>query len=252
MSPRLRKILGASRRLASPLWSEGRALSGMRNYTWFWSQFCAYRRMGGSAALAEAFPQLSDRTATTPFDPHYFFQAAWAARRIAEAGPAEHVDVGSRVDFVGQLTALTRVTFVDVRPLTADLENLVCIEGSVIRLPFADRSLQSVSCLHVAEHIGLGRYGDPLDPSGTVKAAAELERVVMEGGQLLLSLPVGRPRTAFNAHRIHDPYDVVAMFPDMRLVEFAGVDDRGEFRRPRELDELRSCDYGCGMFCFVR
>ncbi len=78
--------------------------------------------------------------------------------------PARHVDVGSRVDLVGFLTAITEVTFVDIRPLEVDIEGLTPIAGSVLDLPFEDGALESVSCLHVAEHIGLGRYGDPLDP----------------------------------------------------------------------------------------
>jgi SAM-dependent methyltransferase len=94
---------------------------------------------------------------------------------------------------------VTRVAFLDVRPLDADIEDLEPIAGSVLELPFADRSLPSVSCLHVAEHIGLGRYGDPLDPAGTRKAIAELQRVTAPGGQLLFSLPVGRQRLCFNA-----------------------------------------------------
>ena len=61
-------------------------------------------------------------------------------------------------------------------------------------------------------------------PLGTRKAAAELQRVLAPGGQLLFSLPVGRPRVEFNAHRVHDPREVASWFA-LELVEFAGVDD---------------------------
>ena len=132
------------------------------------------------------------------------------------------------------------------------MEGLTSVEGSVLDLPFADRSQESISCLHVAEHIGLGRYGDPLDPMGTVNAAKELSRVLAPGGKLLFSGPVGRPRTMFNAHRIQAPEQIRAMFSDLELIEFAGVDDQGNFARRRMLSELTDCEYGCGMFLFGR
>lgn len=192
--------------------------------------------------------EIVDRLSSTPFDRHYFYQDSWAAQRIAELAPERHVDIGSRVDFVGFMTAICPVTFVDIRPLQADLENLECIAGSLLDLPYEDQSLHSVSCLHVIEHVGLGRYGDPLDPQGSRSSLVELQRVVAPGGQLLVSTPVGRPRTCWNAHRIHNPADIVSMLDELELLEFSGVDDDGVFRRHRELSELSGQVYACGMF----
>lgn len=213
-----------------------------------------YRRLPEAEKLRwrDAYPQLHDRLPSSPYDQHYFFQDAWAANRVAELRPARHVDVGSRVDYVGFLTAICEVEFVDIRPLDVDLERLTCVEGSLLDLPYPDRSIRSLSCLHVAEHVGLGRYGDPLDPAGTRKAAAELQRVLAPGGQLLFSGPVGRPRVCFNAHRIHSPRVIAAMFDELTLEEFTGVDDAGRFARRRRLDELENAVYACGMFRLVR
>lgn len=200
----------------------------------------------------DSFPKLSDRLAVTPYDSHYLFQDTWAAQRVAEIAPNRHVDIGSRVDYVCFLTAITTVAFVDIRPLVAPIDRLEPVTGSILDLPFADRSLESVSCLHVVEHIGLGRYGDPLDPTGSRRAIAELQRVVAPGGHLLFSTPVGRPRVCFNAHRIHDPHTLRAWFDELELQEFGGVDDSGTFRRHRELDELAGQSYSCGLFHLTR
>lgn len=214
----------------------------------------SYRQQDGAEKLRwrDSFPKLGDRLMVSPYDAHYLPQDTWAAQRIAELAPEMHVDVGSRVELPCFLTTISDVTFVDIRPLEAEIERLTPIAGSVLDMPFADRSLKSLSCLHVAEHIGLGRYGDPLDPHGTRRAIAELQRVLAPGGELFFSLPVGRPRVCFNAHRIHDPRDIRAAFSELELLEFAGVDDDGHFRRHRALDDLVGQAYACGMYHLIR
>lgn len=240
------------RRFVDPFIDLSRILRAPRSIARFVRQWRAYRRLGGPAPARELYPQLDDALPRSPFDKHYFFQDVWAARKVAELGPERHVDVGSRVDLVGFLTVVTSVVFVDIRPLEANLEGLESVEGSILAMPFEDRSLESVSCLHVAEHIGLGRYGDPLDPDGTRKAAKELQRVVAPGGQLLFSGPVGAPRTCFNAHRIHAPRQVLEMFDELELVEFAGVDDNDRFHPRMQPADLEGAHYACGMFRFTR
>ena len=209
-----------------------------------------YSRLTGAEPLRirDTFPKVGDRMLSTPFDTHYLYQDTWAAQRIAEVRPGRHVDVGSRVEFACFSTAICPVEFVDIRPLEAEIEGLTSTAGSVLELPFDTHSLDSVSCLHVVEHVGLGRYGDPLDPLGTIKAVAELARVVAPGGRLLLSTPVGRERVCFNAHRVSNPFKIPEICAELELVEFAGVDDSGKFARRRSLSELADQSYACGMY----
>jgi hypothetical protein len=98
----------------------------------------------------------------------------------------------------------------------------------------------------------MGRYGGPLDPRGTHKAVAELARVLAQGGTLFLSLPIGRPRICFNAHRIHDPRDVLTMVPALDLVEFSAVSDDGDLIREASLAEMAQSRYACGLFMLRR
>jgi SAM-dependent methyltransferase len=150
------------------------------------------------------------------------------------------------------LSATTETLHIDYRPLRAELSGLRCIAGDILELPLEDTSAESLSCLHVIEHIGRGRYGEPLDPAGSRKAAAQLVRVLGPGGRLYLSVPVGRERTCFNAHRVFDPRTVLAMFAPLALEAFALVDDKGRFHEPARLDAAQGLDYGCGMFEFAR
>jgi len=131
-----------------------------------------------------------------------------------------------------------------------NVEGMTTVSGDLLRLPLRSDSVSSLSCLHAAEHAGLGRYGDPLDPAGTRKAAAELSRVLAPGGSLFFAVPVGRQRVAFNAHRIHSPATIIDYFGGLELVEFSGVGDDRRFRERIDLHELDDADYALGMFWF--
>lgn len=201
----------------------------------------------------DAYPCLHDATARTPFDPHYFYQAAWLGRELASAEPAWHVDVGSSVAMLSVLSAFVETVFVDYRPLQVNLPGLACVAGNVAALPLVDRSVSSLSCLHVVEHIGLGRYGDPLDCHGGRKAAAELARVLKPQGRLYLSVPVGRKRVCFNAHRVFDPVEVSRdLFPSLSLERFSCVRDDGSYEPEARPEALRLAEYACGLFVFER
>jgi SAM-dependent methyltransferase len=223
-----------------------------RHWSEFFSDLSAYRALGGEAPQATLMPCLGDKSGGTPFDPHYTFQAAWATRRLTSLRARYHVDVGSDIRWVATLSQVLPVVFVEIRPASLVLSGLLQVAGSLIALPFADASVGCLSCLHVIEHVGLGRYGDGLDPEGSVRAARELQRVLAPGGHLLLSCPVGQARTCFNAHRIHEPETVVAWFHELKLIEFSVVSDAGALVEKSQLRDWSQAHYACGLFHFVR
>ncbi len=200
----------------------------------------------------DSHPCLMDRTSTTAFDPHYFFQAAWLARKLAATGPARHVDVGSDVRIVNVLSAFIPVDFLDYRPLKVKLSGLSCEPDNLLGLSRRDRSIDSLSCLHVIEHVGLGRYGDPIDPEGSRKAAAELDRVLASKGRLYVSVPVGRERVCFNAHRVFAPDAVPGIFSGLCLDSFSFVDDSGAYHEVASTQDAMGSDYACGMYVFSK
>lgn len=229
-------------------------LKNIPKYLAFFSELQKYKSMPGAEKInrRDLFPCLDCRTSTTSFDTHYFYQNIWAFRKILGSGVKTHVDVGSKVDYVGFLSTITHVTFIDIRPLETDLENYESKPGSILQMPYADDSIPSLSCLHVAEHVGLGRYGDPLDPMGTVKACMELQRVLAPGGNLYFGLPIGKPRVCFNAHRIHSPEQILEYFSELKLVEFSFVDDSGNFLQDVAPQKGHDAKYGCGLFQFTK
>ncbi|TSC75472.1 MAG: hypothetical protein G01um101430_314 [Parcubacteria group bacterium Gr01-1014_30] len=238
----------------NPIINPHRLVKFIPEYLNFFKNLIKYFRMGGAEKFSffDLTPSLYERTPSSGFDRHYFYQDIWAARRIIKSQVKRHIDVGSRVDFVGFLSAVCKVTFVDIRPLEVNLKNFESVKGNIISLPFKDNSIPSLSCLHVAEHIGLGRYGDKLDPKGTERACRELTRVLAKGGNLYFSLPVGKPKLCFNAHRIHSPEQILQYFSGLKLVELSGVNDKGIFREKIAVDRLKNENYACGLFWFKK
>jgi SAM-dependent methyltransferase len=231
-----------------------------RSYLRFLRDYRRFRVLSQAAgnrfpvSWSDRHPCLRDRTRETGFDRHYVFHPAWAARVLAETAPPVHVDISSTPYFCALVSAFIPIRFYEYRPADLALDNLTAGTADLLSLPFADGSVPSLSCMHVLEHIGLGRYGDPLDPEGDRKAIGELKRVLAPGGSLLLVVPVGRPRVVFNAHRVYAFAQIRDAFAELHLEEFALVPDDpadgGLIRNATEAAaDAQEC--GCGCFRFV-
>ena len=171
------------------------------------------------------FPCLYDATTTTQLDPIYFYQDNWAFERIVAQAPKSHIDIGSHHKFVGFLSKITNLTMVDIRPLSLELNTINFKEGSILNLPYEDNSIYSLSSLCVIEHIGLGRYGDPIDPLGSEKACAEINRVMALDSDFYMSVPVEEiNKIYYNAHRaFNEDYLLKKLLSNYEVVDVAYI-----------------------------
>ena len=205
--------------------------------------------------VSELRPALDDRMeqAGSAYG-HYFYQDLWAARKIYTNRPNRHVDVGSRIDgFIAHLLVFMDVEVIDIRPLHSSVGGLTFRQADASRLDdYADMSIPSLSCLHAAEHFGLGRYGDPIDPEAPFRVMGELQRVLAPGGTLYFSVPIGHERVCFNSHRVFSPQTVLRTLCNLRLVSFSVVDDEGRFVENAQPSTVESAYGACGMFELTR
>ena len=204
----------------------------------------------------DLYPQIKDKTVATGFDRHYVYHTAWAIRKVKEIDPKLHIDISSTLYFSSTLSAFVPVNFYDYRPPELSLSNLKVKRGDLLALPFPDGSVDSLSCMHTVEHVGLGRYGDVIDPDGDLKAICELKRVMKQEGSLLFVVPIGgNPKIMFNAHRIYSYKQIMEYFKDFELKEFSLipelVKDGGIIMNATEKD-ADAQEYGCGCFWFIK
>lgn len=218
----------------------------------FFSDLKKYRAMKENNAFALPLeilkPCILDKTNNTPVDPVYFYQDSWCAKKVFENKPTHHYDIGSSAEMVGIISQFTPTTMVDIRPINLQMPGFSFQTGDILHLPFKDGELDSVSSICVIEHIGLGRYGDALDPYGSEKAIAELKRVLAKNGDLYISVPVDdRDKIYFNAHRAFTREYVLELFKGLELVE-------EKYIYTRSLSDWYdpSQGFGTGMFYFKK
>lgn len=142
----------------------------------------------------------------------YFWQDLLVARMIHEAKANKHVDVGSRIDgFVAHVASFRELEVLDVRTVAAKIPGVtfrkidLMSSEAIASLSGKSGYCDSLSCLHVLEHFGLGRYGDPIRPDGWRYGIRHLASLLRPQGTLYLSIPVGKERVEFNAMRVFDP-----------------------------------------------
>lgn len=182
----------------------------------------------------------------------YVLHLAWAARVLAETRPEHHVDIASYIYFATLVSAFIPTSYYEIRAFHTNLSELACRTADLTDLPFRTGSLRSLSCLHSIEHVGLGRYGDTVNPEGDLLAAAELARVLAPGGNLLIVVPLGVPHLRFNSARIYSHAQVLDLFPTLELQEFSWIpycsNQLVRNARPPLLEHLEQIATGCFWF----
>jgi 2-polyprenyl-3-methyl-5-hydroxy-6-metoxy-1,4-benzoquinol methylase len=113
-----------------------------------------------------------------------------------------------------QLAALGREVWVlDQRRYPFAHPNLRTLCADVLRDPLdVSGSLDVVISISTIEHVGLGRYGDLVDPDGDRHAVERLWKLLRTGGRLILSVPAGKPATQ-RGYRVYDAARLSGLLP---------------------------------------
>ncbi len=187
---------------------------------------------------------------------HYFHQDLLVANKIFQNNPIKHVDIGSRVDgFVAHVASFRAIEVFDIRDLDIDILNIKFKRADIMADDFDLYDYcDSISSLHVIEHLGLGRYGGKVDPNGHLKGLDNIYEMLKAEGKFYFSVPIGEQRIEFHAHRVFSvKYLLELLEGRYRIDSFSYVDDRGKLFREvqlnlQDIQNNYSCSYGCGIF----
>lgn len=234
-------------------------LTSLKPTVLFYRDFLQYKKLSRLYKVNEGpiswSPQLGDLNDGAGISyGHYFLQDLIVARRIFQENPVQHVDIGSRIDgFIAHLLVFRKVKIIDIRKLESFDKNLDYATGDAMNLStFADNSIESISSLHAIEHFGLGRYGDPLNPTGHIQALREIQRVLKKDGYFYLSFPAGIPRVLFNDKRIVDVRLPEQVMNQCDLVEFIAIPGMGKPHYKAVPEDFRNDEGYCGLWIFKK
>jgi hypothetical protein len=207
--------------------------------------------------FGKSYPCLLDRDQESGvLAVHYFYQDLYVARKVFQNNPVRHVDIGSRIDgFVAHVASFREIEVLDVRDLHPAIPNVRFTRADLTAEKFSLVDYcDSLSCLHALEHFGLGRYGDPVDYDGHLVGWLNMHRMLKQGGKFYFSVPIGKQRIEFNAHRVFSLTYLLNLMKDRYAIDsFAYIDDKERLFPDAILDEAGirdnfGCHYGCGIF----
>jgi SAM-dependent methyltransferase len=230
-----------------------RKFQSIRHIPKYFSDRAAFKRAGGE--ITEIYPILGDFAEQAgSAKGHYFHQDLLVATFVNKANPIRHIDIGSRVDgFVAHVASFREIEVMDIRPLTdVGHANIKFTQADLMAKNEETKAIaDSVSCLHAIEHFGLGRYGDPIDPQGHLKAFKNLCQMLKPQGVLYISFPIGQANSVyFNGYKSFHPTEILNWSKGiMDLVRFDFVDDNGDLNRDWPLIEsIPVTKEGCGIY----
>jgi hypothetical protein len=190
---------------------------------------------------------------------HYFYQDLIVSNLIFKHKPSVHFDIGSRVDgFIAHLLSFEQTIVIgDIRQLKP-FHPLVSFHPFDLLKPIPSdkrEKYDSISCLHVIEHIGLGRYGDTLCFDGPSIALRNLVSLMSQDARLYISHPCGPTRIEFNAHWVFSASDFYQLLCKASLaIEkcfFINDDGACDFLEYYTINEIISVASGSYYGCLV-
>ena len=167
-------------------------------------------------------------------------------------GKGRILDVGCHGSkLVIELASLGYETYgIDVIEYTLEHPNFTFVQGDICKTPFPYDFFDAVTAVSIIEHIGLGRWGDPIYSDGDKKAMKEIKRILKPGGKAIITVPFGKGtivyRKEISLHRVYDSQTLTGLFSDsgLEIVKLNILVKKGEMYVPAPLSEAENIESG--------
>ena len=77
-------------------------------------------------------------------------------------------------------------------------------------------------------------------------------RVLEKKGRLYFSVPIGKDKIIFNAHRVFSFATVLSCFKKLKLIEVSGIDKNNELKLDIDIRKVEDENFKCGLFIFEK
>lgn len=156
----------------------------------------------------ELIPRLNDHNQIAGgYENEYFITDLFISQYISKESPGIEslLDVGSRVDgLVSHISCFREITIIDIRDVPSKFKNIKSMKLDMTQnfKMNGRKKYDAITSNHAIEHFGLGRYGDPVDFNGHIKAIKNIHKLLKEEGLFILGVPYSKEnKIFFDCHR---------------------------------------------------
>lgn len=204
------------------------------------------------------YPFLEFNTIFKEHENQFFHADLLISKKVFNNNPKNHLDIGSRIDgLVGQLSIFRKVDALNLQKINIfPHKNINLIQKDILQIKNNEfKKYQSISSVGVLGHIGLGRYGDKIDPAGHLKAINIIcNYLIKKKGIIYLMVPVGKESVHFNSHRVFDTKKLIKIFHQNKCIlkEFHLINDEGKLKLNFNKEKTRKVGFCGGIFIFEK
>jgi len=178
---------------------------------------------GAGNALARTGRRLGSTASADSLEGDRWVEWSFCMARLAR-GDGKTLDFGAGIGFLSLGAAQKGHYVVALDRETSSLryshERVEIVHSDILDHPLADRHFDQVINCSSVEHVGLpGRYGSNDVSEGDIEAMGILRDMLVPGGRMILTIPVGRDMVCSPLHRIYGEQRLPHLIEGFDLVE---------------------------------